>query len=91
MENKYFLINVNNKCVCLICNASVAVSKACIVEWHFLAMHKDYISKYPNNSEIRRNKAEDMKRNLQLHQAIISKSKIIKKANATTTVLYKII
>jgi hypothetical protein len=31
-ENKYFFINVNNKCMCLICNASVAVSKKCNAE-----------------------------------------------------------
>jgi hypothetical protein len=63
-ENKYFFINVNNKCMCLVYNASVAVSKKCTnVEWHFMSMHKDYISKYPDNSEILRNKFEDLKRN----------------------------
>jgi hypothetical protein len=31
-EKKYFFINVNNKCVCLICNVTVAVSKKCNVE-----------------------------------------------------------
>jgi hypothetical protein len=28
-ENEHFFINANNKCVCLICNATVAVSKKC--------------------------------------------------------------
>jgi hypothetical protein len=32
LENKYFFINVNNKCVCLIYNASVPASKKCNVE-----------------------------------------------------------
>jgi hypothetical protein len=41
-ENKYIFTNVNNKCVCLICNASVAVSKKCNVERHFMTTHKDY-------------------------------------------------
>jgi hypothetical protein len=49
-ENKYFFINVNNKCVCLICNTSVTVSKKCNVERHFMTMLKDYISKYPTLS-----------------------------------------
>jgi hypothetical protein len=31
-ENKYFFINVHNKCMCLICNGSAAVSKKCNVE-----------------------------------------------------------
>jgi hypothetical protein len=59
-ENKYFFTNVNNICVCLICCASVAVSEKCYVE-HFMTMHKDYINKYPGNSEIHRNKVEDLK------------------------------
>jgi hypothetical protein len=41
MGGKYFFINVNNKCACLICNASIAVSKKCNVE-HFMTMHKDF-------------------------------------------------
>jgi hypothetical protein len=54
-KNKYS-INVNNKCVCLICNVSVAVSKKCNVERYFMTMMcKDYVSKYPSNSEIQRN------------------------------------
>jgi hypothetical protein len=63
-ENKYLFINVNNKCLCLICNSSITVSKKCDVERRFMAMHKEYISKYPENSEIRRTKAEDLKRDL---------------------------
>jgi hypothetical protein len=42
-ENEYFFINANNKCVCLICNTSVAVNKKCNTERHFMTMHKDYI------------------------------------------------
>jgi hypothetical protein len=63
-EGKNLFINVNNKCLCLICNSSIAVSKKCNVERHFMAMHKDYISKYPDNNEIRRTKPEDLKRDL---------------------------
>jgi uncharacterized protein YydD (DUF2326 family) len=88
-ENKYFFINVNNKCVCLICTVSVAVSKKCNVKQHFMTMHKDYTSKYPNNSEIPRNKVEELKHNLWSHQAIFSKP--INKAKAATIALYKII
>jgi hypothetical protein len=85
-ENKYFFNNVNSKCVCLIYNVSVAVSKKCNAE-HFMTMNKDYTSKHPN-SEIRRNKAEDLKHNLRSRQAIFSKP--IKKAEAATTASYKI-
>jgi hypothetical protein len=53
LENKYFFINVNNKCVfmCLICSASAGINKKCNVDRHFITVHKDYISKYPNNSK----------------------------------------
>jgi hypothetical protein len=65
-ENKCFFINVNNKCVCLICNVSVTVSKKCNAELHFVTMHKDYTSKYPNNSKyVEMN--EDLEHNLWPH------------------------
>jgi hypothetical protein len=53
-----------------------------------MTMHKDYRSKYPNNSEICENKVKDLKRNLRSHQAIFSKP--INKAKVTTIALYKI-
>jgi len=31
-KDKHLFINVNNKCLCLICNSSIAVSKKCNVE-----------------------------------------------------------
>jgi hypothetical protein len=62
LENNYFFINVSNRCVCLICNSCVAVSKKCNVDRHFMTTHKDYISKYHNN-EILRKKFEDLKLN----------------------------
>jgi DNA polymerase III epsilon subunit-like protein len=70
-------MNVNNKYVRLICNGSVAVSKKCNAERHFTTMLKDYISKYPYSSEIRRIKTEDLKRNLLSYRAIFSE--LIKK------------
>jgi hypothetical protein len=87
-ENKYFFNNINNKCVCLICNASVAVSKKRNVERHFMTMHTNYISENPDNSQIRGNKVEDLKRNLRSRQAIISKP--VNKAKAATIASYKI-
>jgi hypothetical protein len=53
-----------------------------------MTMHKDYISKYPDNSEIRRNKVEDLKHNLRSRQAIFSKP--VNKAKAAIITSYKI-
>jgi hypothetical protein len=87
-ENKYFFINMINKCVCLICSVNVSVSKKCNAEGHFMTIHKDYISKYRDNSEIRRNEVEGLKRNLWSHQVIFCKP--INKAKAVTIASYKI-
>jgi hypothetical protein len=65
--NKYFFINVNNKCVYLICNVNVAVSKKCNAEQRFMTMHTDYVSKYSNKSKMHRNKTEDLKYNAWPH------------------------
>jgi hypothetical protein len=51
-------------------------------------MNKDYISKYPDNSEIWRNKVEDLKRNLRSRQAIFSKP--VNRAKEATIASYKI-
>jgi hypothetical protein len=52
-----------------------------------MTVHKDYISKYPN-SEICRNNVEDLKHNLQLHQAVFSKP--INHNKVASIALYKI-
>ena len=54
-----------------------------------MTVHKDYISKYPDNSEIYRNKGEDLKHNLQSCQPTFFKSKSINTAKVATIVLYK--
>jgi hypothetical protein len=48
LENEYFFINVNDKRVCLICSASVALSKRCNIELHFMIVHKDSIQQQRN-------------------------------------------
>jgi hypothetical protein len=88
LEKRYFFISVNNKCVCLICNASVAVSNKCNVEWHFMTMHKDYKSKYLDNSKLQRNKVGNLRYQLQSRQAIFCKA--VNKAKATTVAWCKI-
>jgi hypothetical protein len=74
--------------VSLIYTASVAFSKKLNAERYFMTMHEDYISKYPDNSEIRRIKAVDLKRNLRSRQAIFSKP--VNKAKAAIIASYKI-
>ena len=44
-------------------NANATVNKKCDVEQQLMTMHKDYVSKYADNREIRRDKFENLKRN----------------------------
>jgi hypothetical protein len=53
-------------------------------------MHKGYVSKYPDNSEMRGNKAKNLKRNLRSRQAIFPKPIPINKAKMATTASYGI-
>jgi hypothetical protein len=59
-DKNYLFIKVNNKCVYLKSNSSIAASNKCNVERHFMTMHKDYISDYPGNSEMHGNKLKDL-------------------------------
>ena len=43
-ENEYFFAEVKGKCVCLICNETVAVIKKYNVQRHFETKHKKYES-----------------------------------------------
>jgi hypothetical protein len=53
-----------------------------------MTMHEDYISKFSDNSEIHRNRIEDLKCNIQSCQAIFPKP--INKAKTATIASYKI-
>ena len=54
-------------------NANATVNKKCNVEQQLMTMHKDYVSKYADNREIRRDKFENLKRNSRQRQATFSK------------------
>jgi hypothetical protein len=53
-----------------------------------MTVHEDYVSKYPSNSEIRRNKFEDFKRNVLLCHAVFSKYKPINETKEVTIASY---
>ena len=60
----------------------VAVGKKCNAERFLMIMHKDYISKYPDNSKLRTHAAQDLKHNSRSRQAIFYK--LINKAKAVS-------
>ena len=78
-EQDYFFVMIENKCCCLICNNSVCIPKKGNVERHFTTVHRDYQIKYPHNSDLRKIKVEELKKNLSSHQLLVSKkiSKVV--------------
>ena len=72
-ELNYFFTMVKDKCCCLICNVSLAVAKKGNLERHFLTLHKNYQTNYPQNSDIRKNKIRDLKDQLKVQQNVFKK------------------
>lgn len=49
-ETDYFFTSVKDRCVCLICETSVAVGKKSNVEQHFTTLHKTFDRDFPSGS-----------------------------------------
>ena len=62
-ELTYFCAMVNDKCTCLICNASLALPKKGNVERHFMTRHAKYNEKFPLGCEAREMKVNALKSN----------------------------
>ena len=87
-EETYFFVNLREKCVCLICHATVAVSKKSNVERHFVTLHKNYDTKYPSDSAVRREKVKQLKSELQAQQDTFRKP--LAKAKASTVASFSV-
>ncbi len=87
-EEAYFFVNLREKCVCLICHATVAVSKKSNVERHFVTLHKNYDTKYPSDSAVRREKVKQLKSELQAQQDTFRKP--LDKAKASTVASFSV-
>jgi hypothetical protein len=61
-------VSIMKTSIC-VCKANVTVSRKYIVERHFMAMHEGYVNKYPDCSEMHRNKVKDLIRNLRERQS----------------------
>lgn len=72
-EEEFFFVMVKDKCVCLICNSSVALPKKANVERHFKTTHIKYSTDFPVGSEIRRLKVRELKNSLCTQQSFFTK------------------
>ena len=67
-EEDYFFIMMKDKCVCFICNTTVALPKKANVERHFLTVHKNYEADYPRGTALRKAKVQQLKAQLTAQQ-----------------------
>jgi len=87
-ETEFYFTNVNDKCVCLICGASVSVGKRCNVEHHFTKVHGNFLRDFPAGSSLRKDKITELKTTLQRQQSLFTKP--AKKANSATEASFKV-
>lgn len=70
------------KCVCLICQSTIAIPKKGNVERHFRTLHKNYHTDSPPKSELRRRKVKELKSQWSGQQSFFSQ--LTTKAKAAT-------
>lgn len=71
---------VKDRCVCLICNSSVALPKRANVERHFKTIHAKYATDFPFGSENRKRKVRELKGSLSAEQSVFTKPESKSKA-----------
>ena len=72
-EEEFCFIEFNGKCICLLCNNSVAVPKRSNVERHFKSIHGNFNSEFPLKSEIRKRKIRSLKELVKKQQNFFTK------------------
>ena len=73
MGRRIFFILMHDKCVCIICNSNVALSKRANVERHFGTVHRHYEIDFPPNTEVRKAKVRQLKTQLSAQQTYFTK------------------
>jgi hypothetical protein len=60
-----------DKCICLLCNANLAIPKKGNIERHFTTVHKGFESEVAVGSELRKKKLSNLKSKLQSQQSFL--------------------
>ncbi|CAL9684523.1 unnamed protein product [Knipowitschia caucasica] len=71
-EEDYFFMMTFSKCVCLICQSTIAIPKKGNVERHFRTMHRKYDTDFPPKSELRKRKVKELKSQLSGQQSFFT-------------------
>lgn len=60
-EHDYFFVEINNVCVCLICNSPITQARKFNISRHYDTNHKNYNDSYPLKSNLRVDKINNLK------------------------------
>lgn len=77
-----------SKCICLICQSTIATPKKGNVERHFWTVHKNYDTDFPPKSEQRKRKVKELKSQLSGQQSFFSQ--LTSKVKAATEALFRV-
>lgn len=77
-----------SKCVCLICQSSIAIPKKGNVERHFRTVHGKYEADFPPKSELRKRKVKELKSQLSGQQSLFTQHS--SKAKAATEASFRV-
>lgn len=87
-EEEFFFCMVKDKCICVICLASVAIPKRGNLERHHKTVHKNYEKDFPPQSELRKRKVSDLISCLKKEQSMFTRP--AKQSKAATIASFKI-
>jgi hypothetical protein len=88
-EIEYFFVMLNNKCCCLICNASVFLSKKDNLKRRYDALHSNkYDVDFPPKSEICKLNLKELKSKLVVQQQLMAKPR--SHSNSATISSFKV-
>uniref|UniRef100_A0AAQ4S2T7 HAT C-terminal dimerisation domain-containing protein n=1 Tax=Gasterosteus aculeatus aculeatus TaxID=481459 RepID=A0AAQ4S2T7_GASAC len=77
-----------SKCVCLVCQSTVAIPKKGNVERHFRTLHGKYDTEFPPKSELRKTKVKELKSQLLGQQSFFTQA--TSKAKAATEASFRV-
>ena len=86
--SEFFFTLSFSKCVCLIYQSTIAISKKGNVEQHFWTVHKNYDTNFPPKSELRKRKVKELKCQLSGQQSLFSQH--TSKAKAYTEASFRV-
>ena len=85
---EFFFTMSFSKCICLICQCTIAIPKKGNVERHFRTIHKKYDTDFPMKSELRKRKVRELKCQLSGQQSFFRQHS--SKARAATEASFRV-